>query len=680
MTALASPVTMDVRAITQAHTFDPLPDVVDRPAFDTEWLYLPGQFELALLHRLTREGFAANRFVDYAGNFGQLATRVTFKLTTVPPDGILLRLHGRAELFVDGAVAIIASGNQGGTPVTVPPNAREITVVVSAEPGEAATLGVVREPTPLAPSLNVTPWEASADGRAWEPAHGRRGTSIEPAHAGREATVPMPMQRTGDVFSLPAPVLGRPVLYATGPVTIQSGETPDEARAAGSHETRHDLVQRADGAWTTAHEVGFRYVYVVEGNVTRASAEASVHAAPRRGAFACSDDQLNDIWVTSAYTLRLCMHSLMVDGIKRDRMPWIGDQALNTLSNAYAFADGDIVRDSMVALGQHTSGYVNGIADYSLWWLVNLRTYTLYFDARDHVSHEADRIASFVERLADECGPDGVLRPTVENGAINTVFIDWGADIDQARDSTALQMLWYWGLRSAIDVLSTVQHSSVPRWTRLAHKLRATLLASGRQEDGAFRDYVDDRPSTTSAYPNLLAVLSGLVNEVDDSQGVRRTLTGADHFGTPFMASFALRALAEIGRSDVAVGRIRTLWGQMLARGARTFWEEFDRPDESPFEMYDRPFGKSLCHAWASGPAALLPMIVCGVRPQADAWTRFEVQPSLGELAWAGAVIPVPQGEIRVTATHDETTVEVPSGTTLVRGGLEYAGPQVVRW
>jgi hypothetical protein len=30
----------------------------------------------------------------------------------------------------------------------------------------------------------------------------------------------------------------------------------------------------------------------------------------------------------------MCMQGLMTDGIKRDRMPWAGDQALSTLCNA----------------------------------------------------------------------------------------------------------------------------------------------------------------------------------------------------------------------------------------------------------------------------------------------------------------------------------------------------------
>ena len=59
------------------------------------------------------------------------------------------------------------------------------------------------------------------------------------------------------------------------------------------------------------------------------------------------------------------------------------------------------------------------------------------------------------------------------------------------------------------------------------------------------------------------------------------------------MTTFAVRALAEAGRPDAAVEQVRRRWGEMLALGATTFWEEFPEDGASPYEMYGRPFGKS---------------------------------------------------------------------------------------
>ena len=44
-----------------------------------------------------------------------------------------------------------------------------------------------------------------------------------------------------------------------------------------------------------------------------------------KGAFECDNALLNDIWKTGAYTVHLNMQDYLWDGIKRDRLVWIGD-------------------------------------------------------------------------------------------------------------------------------------------------------------------------------------------------------------------------------------------------------------------------------------------------------------------------------------------------------------------
>ena len=46
---------------------------------------------------------------------------------------------------------------------------------------------------------------------------------------------------------------------------------------------------------------------------------------PYRGSFQCNDEKLNTIWRTGAYTVHLNMQNHLWDGIKRDRLVWIGE-------------------------------------------------------------------------------------------------------------------------------------------------------------------------------------------------------------------------------------------------------------------------------------------------------------------------------------------------------------------
>jgi hypothetical protein len=146
------------------------------------------------------------------------------------------------------------------------------------------------------------------------------------------------------------------------------------------------------------------------------------------------------------------------------------------------------------------------------------------------------------------------------------------------------------------------------------------------------------------------------------------------------MTTFALRALTMLGEPETVVASIRERWGSMLDAGTRTFWEEFEGSEQDRYAMYGRPYGKSLCHAWSSGPAVLLPEAVLGIRPLRAGWTCFEVQPTLGALNWASAVVPVPQGEIVVVAHSDSVSVDIPPDATLIHAGAHVKGPQRVRW
>ncbi|MFQ8806497.1 MAG: hypothetical protein ACLR8Y_17180 [Alistipes indistinctus] len=46
---------------------------------------------------------------------------------------------------------------------------------------------------------------------------------------------------------------------------------------------------------------------------------------PYLGSFRSSDPRLDSIWMTGAYTVHLNMQDYLWDGIKRDRLVWMGD-------------------------------------------------------------------------------------------------------------------------------------------------------------------------------------------------------------------------------------------------------------------------------------------------------------------------------------------------------------------
>jgi hypothetical protein len=661
----------------RARSPQPFDDAAVVPrASDTDWVYGPDQYPLALLARLVDDGFAANRHVHYPRNHGRVANRVDFRAVATAAGTVRVRVAGRADAAGD---AIAVRPVVGGLDLVLPGPGAALELTVTGEHGAAPAIGV--------PSgALLSEWTGSADGGPWLPVRPRPGGE-RPPHLDPPGTVDVVARPGPDgVLDLGAPVLGHPLLPPGPRPVVMSGESVAEALAAEAQlETRHEVVPVAGGGWTTRHPLGFRYLRVVsDAAPDPVPVRAEVAPATRPGAFACSDERLTRIWATAQYTLRSCDQGLMIDGIKRDRMPWAGDQALSTLANAFALGDAQVVADGLVALGRPRHGYVNGIADYSLWWVVNADLYVRYFGDTAFAQHEAEQVDAFVADLARHADDAGVFRPAAQRGGFvdsgpGSVFLDWGLALEGGRDPVALQMLWCWALRSAARLLDRAGHPGAERWARLADVLESTLRAHGWvAEAGRWADYLDAGSAASPApYANFLAVLAGLHPDGVPA-GVATAIRGGTA-GTPFMTAFRLRALLAAGEHDAVLDEVRRSWGAMLDAGPGTFWEEGAAGGDD-LAMYGRPFGRSRCHAWSAGPAAILPEAVLGVRPLADGWARFAVEPRLGDLDWAAVVIPTQVGDLIVRADAERVSVRIPAGAALVRGDRVEPGPALVEW
>ena len=91
--------------------------------------------------------------------------------------------------------------------------------------------------------------------------------------------------------------------------------------------------------------------------------------------------------------------------------------------------------------------------------------------------------------------------------------------------------------------------------------------------------------------------------------------------------------------------------------------------------FYNRPYGASLCHAWASGPVFLLPRILLGLRPLEDGWKTFTCRPSPDAGNLRGAV-PTPHGLIEAEWVNGTLSLRYPQGIRFSsRGDRQNSGP-----
>jgi len=436
--------------------------------------------------------------------------------------------------------------------------------------------------------------------------------------------------------------------------------------------------------WITRHPVAFRYARVVVPNdmSISISCRATFHPAQYKGAFACSDDKLTAIWMHSAYTLRLCMSDFILDGIKRDRLPWAGDLAVSLLSDAFTFADADIVAKSLTVLGRAgiAEKDVNGFVDYTLWWIICHNLFHLYFADTDKIflHREWPRIKQTVDWLVSRCDECGLLSIDEDEGK-DMVFIDW-ANVEKG---TAVQVLWWYALGCGASIAGRVGSvKCVDEWRTRQEKVRDVLVELCWNDEVGMWTAAPSCQTDFSRHANILAVVSGL-SKGNDLDRISEALLqgGMPEVKTPYMKTLECISLSLGGQAHAGLTDMRQYWGGMLDRGASTFWEAYDpnETEESKNAFYNRPYGRSLCHAWGAGPCYYIQEALLGIRPLSDGWKTWTCCPNLPpDLDWACATVPTPFGCIEIDLSEESLVLFIPGNTVMIMNGQSHSGPQKI--
>ena len=463
-------------------------------------------------------------------------------------------------------------------------------------------------------------------------------------------------------------------------IIVRTGESVMEAltplkvkNTTNDHAIRDRVMSVGMYSANETNESGQRFVCVEvadeEASVSFKAIQGVFHYLDLdyEGSFECSDERLNQIWQTAAYTAHVNMQEYLWDGIKRDRLVWIGDMhtEVNTILAAFGYNDIvprslDVVRDE-TPVGQ----WMNGISSYSIWWLMIHCDWYRAFGDMAYLEEQREYLKGLMKILASLVDEDGVEQmPGMR-------FIDWPTNADDVAKHAGLQGLLKIALGNGAYLLRELgEEADAAECEMAAERMKKHAPA----------------PTTAKQAAALLS-LSGLVDAKEINEKI--LVPGGGHGYSTFYGYYILAAKALAGDHAGALRDMKEYWGGMLDMGATTFWEDFDlnwmenaaRIDEVVPEgkvdihgdygnyCYVK-FRHSLCHGWASGPCPYLSNYVLGVKNLAPG--KYEVKPDLAWLDWAKGTYPTPKGQIKVWAFKDAegktvVNVEAPAGIEILR-------------
>jgi hypothetical protein len=456
-------------------------------------------------------------------------------------------------------------------------------------------------------------------------------------------------------------------------VSEAMSELGGEKNATNDHAVRDQSVLVPWLGTLELGNTGFRFVRVDlldEGReipLVGLRAVSLMRDLPYQGSFRCSDERLNRIWQTGAYTVHLNMQDYLWDGIKRDRLVWIGDMHPETKTILAVFGDHDIIPRSLDLIRDETPlpRWMNGISSYSMWWVLIHHEWYRYTGDQEYLGQQREYLVPLLQQLCGAVDAEG------KEALPEMRFLDWPSQADKQAKHAGLQALLVMTLDAGAKLCDTLQAGAQ------AAQCRTTVQR--------LRKYVPD-PGVSKQAAALLT-LAGLQDPRELNQRVM-AVGGAARMST-FYGYYVLQARAKAGDVPGCLQCIRDYWGGMLDMGATSFWEDFDlqwTKNAAPIDQLV-PAGKkdihgdfgnycyegfrhSLCHGWASGPTAWLSEHVLGIRIVEDGCRKVAVKPQLGDLEWANGSFPTPHGLIRVSHTRGpdgtvKSRVELPEGVTL---------------
>lgn len=466
-------------------------------------------------------------------------------------------------------------------------------------------------------------------------------------------------------------------------VRIRFGESASEAMssidtlhgATNDHAMRDFVISLP---WLGKLEVGntgFRFVRIdllddhAQLKLKEARAIFVFRDIPYLGSFKCSDTLLNKIWMTGAYTVHLNMQDYLWDGIKRDRLVWVGDMHPETSTIAAVFGNSDVVPKSLDLARDITPlpEYMNGMVSYSMWWILIQHDWYMHNGDIHYLNQQKAYLKQLLNQYIQKIDANNS-----ENLNDGTRFLDWPSSTDPKAVHAGLQAMLVMTLNAGAELSVILKDPTTAAKCKAAvERLKKNVPDPGNSKQAA-----------------ALLSLSGLMpankaNEVLSAGGV--------HNYSTFFGYYMLQAKAKAGDYQGAIDAIRDYWGPMLSLGATTFWEDFNidwLPNASRIDELVPPgkkdihgdygafcykgFRHSLCHGWSSGPTPWLTQYVLGVNVMAPGCTVIKIEPHLGNLTYAEGTFPTPLGVVTIKDTKQtdgkiKIDVTAPKGMEIIK-------------
>ncbi len=306
-----------------------------------------------------------------------------------------------------------------------------------------------------------------------------------------------------------------------------------------------------------------------------------------------SDKRIKQIFDTAKRTVDLCASSGFVwDGIKRDRLVWIGDMHPEMMSLATMYGRIPEIENSLDFVRDQTPlpSWMNSFPSYSMWWIIIIADYYKYTCCDNYIKAQLDYMYNLIKQVDNFVDEEGHTHYPFN-------FVDWptrGSD-EEYEGTRAITII---AVKRAIEVFTKFGVDASVAENVLDRLLKLPIKCGDKKQ--------------------IIGLKYLALGEISDDEYAKLIEGGAKGMST-FMSYYILNAIASRD-VDKAVEIMKEYYGAMLDVGATSFWEDFNIEWTKGSSRIDRlpkrnekdihgdfgafcylGFRHSFCHGWSSG-------------------------------------------------------------------------------
>jgi alpha-L-rhamnosidase len=504
----------------------------------------------------------------------------------------------------------------------------------------------------IVPTYNDSKWkQAAVIGRAGDGPWNKLWKRPVPHwyNSGLIDYVNQPINTSGKiVMKLPANITVTPYFKIKAPAGLFIDIRTDNYEGGSASNIRTEYITR-DGvqefespAYFNGHEVIYTFPEGV--TIMNVKYRETKYNTQYTGSFTCNHQFYNQLWKKSSTTLNVNMRDGIFDSPDRERAQWWGDIVIvleeifyscdengakaikKAISNLLEWQKPDGVLFSPIPAGnwdkELPAQMLASVSKYGIW---------------KYIEHSGDtamiRYAyPFLKKYMSlwKLNEQGL----VQHRKGDWDWHDWGEKIDVP----LLDNAWYYMALEACNnmaahlQLKTDAHNYQQQMKSIKTNFEKYFWKGNRFASDSYQFFADDRG-------NGLAVCAGLATAAQWKQ-LKPILDTTFHAG-PYLEKYILESYFVMNDAEAGLKRMKTRYATMVESKLTTLWEGWVIGSST----YG---GGTYNHGWTGGPLSLMSAYVAGIRPTANGYASYIIQPQLGGLQTVNCKTPTVKGKISV--------------------------------